>query len=373
MKRLQSGSVGIFVSLSLFVALGWVGCTKKSDAPEASSPQSGSAKQSPGSERVLNLAIWSNYVSPAMVAEFEKRSGIKLQISNYSSNEELLAKLQAGASGYDVIVPSDYMVFAMVKLGLLKALDRTQLPHSANLDPRVLKKTYDPENVHSLPYDWGTTGIAVNKTLFKGKIRGWKDLFSQPELKGKLTLLDDVRETVGAALKAQGLSLNTRDSKDLAKAKELLLKVKPRIKGFNSETKVPLVQGEVAVAHAYSVDSLQAAQATGGKVEYVIPEEGGTLWVDNLAIPATAAHVVEAHQFIDFLLEAKTEASTATVIFSAPSNRDALALLPADLQKNPGLFPSDQVLKKMEMMEDLGEGLSAWDRVWTEVKASAGE
>ena len=180
-------------------------CTKKgAEAPTAA--QSGAATGS----KVVNLAIWSNYIKPEVLTEFEKRTGIKVQVSNYSSNEELLAKLQAGASGYDVVVPSDYMVFAMSKLGLLKELDFTQLPNFKSIDPKYLKKQFDPANKYSIPYDWGTTGIAVNRTLYKGKIAGWKDLFNNADLAGKVTLLDDVRETIGAALKAQGLSLNSK-------------------------------------------------------------------------------------------------------------------------------------------------------------------
>src|SRR5262249_5007931 len=148
-------------------------CTKK----EASS---GGESAAPAGNRVVNLAIWSNYVSPEMLAEFEKSSGIKVRISNYSSNEELLAKLQAGASGYDVAVPSDYMVFAMVKLGLLEPLDYAQLGNSKSLDAKFMKKAFDPENKFSVPYDWGTTGIAVNRDLYKGELKSWKQLFSNP-------------------------------------------------------------------------------------------------------------------------------------------------------------------------------------------------
>src|SRR4029077_947777 len=127
-------------------------CTKKTEVP------SGNAGAPASANKVVNLAIWSNYLSPELIAEFEKRTGVKVQVSNYSSNEELLAKLQAGASGYDVVVPSDYMVFAMVKLGLLHELDHALLPHSKSLDARFLRKAYDPGNKYSVPYDWGTTG-----------------------------------------------------------------------------------------------------------------------------------------------------------------------------------------------------------------------
>jgi spermidine/putrescine transport system substrate-binding protein len=359
-----SGFVAAFISISLAVS---AGCTKKSEAP---APGAGSEGSTSGG-RVVNLAIWSNYVSPELLAEFEKKTGIKVQVANYSSNEELLAKLQAGASGYDVAVPSDYMVFAMIKLGLIRELDYTQLPNAKSLDPRYLKKPYDSENKFSLPYDWGTTGIAVNRTLYKGEIKGWKSLFSNPDLAGKFTLLDDVRETIGAALKAQGFSINTKNPEELAKAKALLIKNRGRIKAFTSEPMMPLVNGETAVAHAYLSDALQARKQTGGKIEYIIPEEGGTLWIDNLVIPTGSQHLKEAHAFINFLLEPSSNVSTVKSVFVAPANKDAFALLPKDFQSNTMLFPPAKILEKCEMIQDLGDALAQWDRIWTEVKAQS--
>lgn len=330
-------------------------CTKKAGAP--------------GAKRQVNLAIWSNYASPELLKDFETKTGITVQVSNYSSNEELLAKLQAGASGYDVAVPSDYMVLAMDHLGLLTELDHQKIANESKIDKRFLKKPYDPSNRVSLPYDWGTTGIAVNRDIYKGEIKGWKDLFTQESLKGKFTLLDDVRETLGAALKSQGLSLNSRNPSDLARAKAVLVGARARVKGYTSEPMMPLVNGETAVAHVYSSDALQARRETGGKIEYILPEEGGTLWVDNLVIPKGAPHLVEAHEFINFLLEATSAVQTTQSVRVGPVVDGVKALLTADLQRDNVLFPAATVLTRFEMMEDLGDALPAWDRAWTEVKA----
>jgi spermidine/putrescine transport system substrate-binding protein len=339
------------------------GCTKKS----AETPQQDSEAARP---KVVNLAIWSNYLSPRLIQEFEGKTGIKVQISNYSSNEELLAKLQAGATGYDVAVPSDYMVSVMANMGLIQELDYFKLPNAKNLDPKLLKKNYDPENKFSVPYDWGTTGIAINRSLYKGRLTGWKDLFETAELKGKFTLLDDVRETMGAALKSLGYSLNSKNDGELKMAKELLTQVRSRVKGFTSEPMMPLVNGETAVAHAYSSDALQARRESSGKIEYIIPVEGATLWIDNLVIPKGAPSTLAAHIFINFLLDAKSNASTVQAVLVAPANKETFALLPKDIQSNPALFPPDEIKNKLEMLHDLGDGLAAWDRIWTEVKAS---
>lgn len=336
--------------------LGVFGCTKRD------------AAQAPA-ERVVHLASWSNYIMPATVAEFEKTTGIKLKVSNYSSNEELLAKLQAGASSYDVIVPSDYMVFAMSKQNLLRKLESSKIKTFGEFDKRVFAKEHDPKNEFSIPYAWGTTGIAVNTTLYKGEIKGWKHLFNHVDLAGKLTLLDDSREVIAAALKSLGYSLNSVKPEELAKAKEVLLKVRPRVKAFNAEPKTPLMEGEIPVGHCYMSEGLQVQQKTGGKVKYVVPVEGATLWIDNLAIPSTSLHVEEAYALINYLSSAKGEAALVQGILVSPSNAGVFALLPKELQTNTQLFPTEAMLSQHEMMKDLGEGLALWDRLWTEVKA----
>lgn len=339
--------------LTAFLALA---CTKK-NTPEAPV------------ERVVHLATWSNYITPTAVADFEKISGIRLKVSNYSSNEELLAKLQAGASGYDVIVPSDYMVFAMSKQNLLKKLETSKIKTYGEFEKRVFGKEYDPNNEYSIPYAWGTTGIAVNTTLYKGEIKGWKDLFNNPDLAGKLTLLDDSREVIAAALKSLGYSLNSTKPEELAKAKGVLLNVRSRVKAFNAEPKTPLIEGEIPVGHCYMSEGLQAQHKTDGKVKYVVPSEGATLWVDNLAIPANAQHVEEAYALLNYLSSAKAEATLVQNIFISPSNAGVFGLLPKEFQKNSQLFPTDAMIAHHEMMKDLGEGLPLWDRLWTEVKA----
>jgi len=340
------------IALSLTIA----GCQK--------STQEGQAKKE------VNLAIWSNYVTEDMLARFTAQTGYKVMISNYSSNEELLAKLQAGAGGIDVAVPSDYMVFAMIQMGLLQPLNHAQIPNVADLDKKLLAKGFDPENKFSLPFDWGTTGIAVHRDLFKGEVKGWKDLFASTELSGKFTLLDDVRETFGAALKSNGLSLNATDSNEIKKAQGTLESIRKNVKAFTSETLAGLSAGEMAAAHAYSSDALQARKHTNGKVDYLIPQEGCTWWIDTFVIPKGAQNVEGAYALINFLLGAEIGAERTQKIFAAPANLKSIALLPADLQKNTGLFPTESQLATCETMKDIGESLAAYDRAWTMVKVS---
>lgn len=324
----------------------------------------------PAAKKKVNLAIWSNYITPELLNEFEKRTSIRVHVSHYSSNEELLAKLQAGASGYDVIVPSDYMVGVMIKLRLLLPMEKARLQSYSDLDPRFLGKNFDPQNEYSVPYDFGTTGIAINTSKYFGKLTGWKDLFQSKNLQGKFSVLDDMRETMGAALKSLGYSLNSKNVEQLEKAKNVLSAAKSRAKAFTSETLVALTNGEWPVAHAYVSDALQARKATSGKIEFIIPEEGGTIWIDNLAIPKGAKNLNESYELINYILEAKTNAATARQIFVVPSNKNALSLLPKEMLAIRSLFPTEEQLKKSEMIEDLGDSILVWDRIWTIIKAT---
>lgn len=330
------------------------GCTKKS------------AEVSEAKE--VNLSIWGNYLSPELQAQFEKETGIKINISNYSSNEELLAKVQMGSSGIDVAVPSDYMVEVMSKMNLLEPLKQDQITNKTLIDPQFLKQNYDPENKFSLPYIWTTAGIAVNRDLYKGPIKSWKDLLENPELKGKFALLDDVRETLGAALKMNGFSVNSTNPEEINKAKATLLKAKKNVKMFASDTIDILNNKEVAAAQTYSSDALQAADKAPGKIEYIIPAEGGTFAIDNLVIIKGAKHPEAAHKLINFLLSEQAETNRVKTILGGPVLKNTKASLPKELQNNRALFPEESTLKKLERIQDQGEKNKLFEDSWTEIK-----
>lgn len=355
MGKIQFKFLGLLIGWCLL--LFGVGCSFSKNSTRSQKP-------------FVSLAIWSNYLPSELIQEFERSTGIQVKITHFSSNEELLAKLQTGSSEYDVIVPSDYTVFALIHLGLLSELDYQLIKNSKSLDPRFLRKSYDPENRYALPYDWGTTGIAINRDLYPGKIQSWRDLFENSDLNGKLSLLDDSREVIGAALKASGHRLNSVSPEELRLAKNLLLKVKSRLKALTSEPLIPLLNGEVAVAQIFMSDALQARATRGNAIEYFVPKEGGTLWLDYLAIPARAKHSVEAHRLIDFLLEPRVNAETVKRVWVGPANREAVRLLPLDLQKHPQLFPPESFWASLEMVQDLGSSTLLWDRLWTEFKAN---
>jgi len=356
-------SRSLFVGFMFASALLVSGCTKSGNDGSAQAPEKARAK------RVVNLAIWAAYLSPGTQAEFTRKTGIELHVSNYVSNEDLLAKVQAGASGIDVCVPSDYMVDVMAKIGLLQPLDLRKIPNRAGLDPNFLKQEYDPENKFSLPYAWLTAGIAVNRELYKGTIRGWKDLFGNKELAGKISLLDDVREVMAAALKTNGFSVNSTEPAELEKAKATLKEVRGRIKMFRTDSIDPLVNKEIAVAHAYSSDAMKAREKTKGQIEYILPEEGGTRSIDNLVVLKSAAHAAEAHELIDFLISREANVEFVKTNFGGPVVLATKDRLPPELKASPSLFPSAGKLKKFERLKDLGKATQVYDRIWTEIKA----
>jgi spermidine/putrescine transport system substrate-binding protein len=340
-------------------------CSGPEQTKSAATPPSTSGTE-------VNLAIWSNYITIEMIEEFTAATGIKINVSGYSSNEELLAKLQAGATGYDVAVPSDYMVEAMIGLGLLEKLDRSQLSNFSGLDPNFLGKAYDQTNDYSMPYGYALTGIATNSALHPEPVKGWGDLLEDPSVKGKMAILDDVREAMGAALKLKGHSLNSTDDTQLATAKAVLINAKSRVKAFTSEPIESMVQGDFAIAHMYSSDALQARAQSGGKVQFFVPQEGTTLAIDNLVIPKGARNIAAAHQLINYLISASANQKVVQKLFLGPVVRGTAALLPEAMRTDPVLFPSEEILKKCEMMIDLGDAATKYDRIWTEVKASAG-
>ncbi len=344
--------------LLLFFLISTISCTAKKDPSEGGSAE----------KKTLNLFIWSNYVSDESLKEFEKESNIKVSVTQYASNEELLAKLQAGATGYDVVVPSDYMVTVMIKLGLLEPLNASLIPNKAKLDSQFLGKEYDPRNEYSLPYSWASTGIAYNKRFFPEGVKSWKEFFENPKLKGHIGLLDDTREVFAVALKVAGHSLNSVDEKELKEAQAFLIKNKGSVKAFLSDSMEAITSGEVWATQMYSSDALQAKAKTKGIVEYISPEEGGTFSIDNLVIPKSAQNKDGAHKLINYLISLENSRRFVQKIYAGPVLTETKGHLPQELQNNSALFPPKSTLDKLEMLKDLGAATAVYDRLWTELK-----
>jgi spermidine/putrescine transport system substrate-binding protein len=362
----MSRFVVLFPAFMGALLIAFTGCTKSgngsaTDAKAPLAPKTG--------EKEVNLAIWGTYLPDGFEDKFFKDTGIKVKLSHYASNEELLAKIQAGAGGIDVAIPSDYMVDVLTKLQLIQPLDKSLIPNASGLDPQFLKQSYDPENKYSLPYAWSTAGIAINRDLYKGELKSWKDVFSKKDLAGKISLLDDVREVTGAALKANGFSVNSTKPDELAKAQATLKDFRPRLKMFRSETIDPLVNKEIAVAQVYSVDGLRANRKAGGNhIEYKILDEGGTKAIDNMVILKSAKNVQEAHVLINYFLKPETNLAFVETVLAGPVLLSTKAKLPKELSVNSALFPSKETMNKLESIHDVGEATRLYDRLWTELK-----
>jgi spermidine/putrescine transport system substrate-binding protein len=323
-------------------------------------------------DKELNFYNWSEYIDPDILTAFQETYGVKVTMDTYASNEDLLAKLQGGATGYDVIVPSDYMVSIMINLGLLEPLDYSVIKTIANIDPENLKPYYDPDNTYSVPYMWGTSGYSYDTSVLGQDLASWKEVFEpRPEVRGKVVMLDDQREVIGAALMYLGYEINETSDDALAKAKQLLLTQKPYVLAYSSQNNHDLlVAGEALIAHIWTGDALMSQQEKP-TLRYVIPTEGCTVWQDNLCVPKTAPHKYTAMVFIDFLNRPDIAGRNANYIMYGSPNKAAReqGYIDQEVLNNPGVYPPPEVWKRLQWIKDVGEeGALKLDRLWTEIK-----
>ena len=317
----------------------------------------------------LNLFIWSNYISPETLGKFEQRYGVKVNVDLYDSNESLLAKLQAGNTAYDVICPSDYTLQVLIRQGLVRRIDHARLPHLRSLSPSFLNRPYDPGNRHSTPYFWGTTGIAYDRTRIAAPIDSWAALWDE-RYRGRILMLDDPREAFMAALKLRGHSLNATDPDVLREARDLLIRQRRLVRTYNSTNyEDVLLARDVWIAQGWSGQFAKIMEQDPD-IAYVVPKEGSTLFIDNLAIPTTATHPDLAHAFLDFVMEPEIAAEICRTMHYSTTSREALPLLPPAIRSSPAMFPPPTVFDRLEMIRDLGDATVLYDRLWTEVKSA---
>lgn len=320
-------------------------------------------------DRILNLYIWSNYIAPETLRKFEQRQQCRVNVDLYDTIEALLAKVQTGNVAYDVLCPTNYAIEILLHQRLLRPLDRSALPHLENVDPRFLDRDYDPGNRHSVPYFWGTCGIGYNRRK-AGAVDSWAAMWD-PRFKGRILMLDDAREALGAVLKWKGGSLNTTAPGMLRSAQRLLVEQKPLVRTYNASSyEDVLLSGDVWLAQGWN-GQFAKAMALDPDLDYVIPKEGSSLFIDNLVIPASAPHPELAHAFIDFTLEAEIAAEICRSMKYSSPNRAAIPLLPPEIRRNPAIFPPEDVLARTELIRDLGEATVLYDRLWTEVKTAS--
>ena len=368
----------LYFVLGLLVVLSMTLSACGGGAPAAEAPAAAPAEEMPAGEVQPASEIvfynWSEYIDSEIYTLFEEETGIKVVEDNFSSNEELLAKLQGGASGYAVIVPSDYTVSIMIAEGMLAKLNHDNVPNLANLSDQFKNVPYDQGNVYCAAYQWGTTGLGY----IDGEVdepTSWAVLF-EPDPNGaafgRTTMLDDVRESFAAALAYLGYDINTTDEAQLEEAKTLLIQAKAGLAGYDSDTYEDLLAaGENLMALGWNGDFL-VAQEENENIAYSLPEEGGVVWVDNMCIPAglSPEEQLSAEMFINFILSPEIGAMLSDYNWYASPNAAAEELLDPEFLADTTVYPPAEVLAKLQYIRPLGEAESLYQRMWDEVKSA---
>jgi len=323
------------------------------------------------------LYNWSDYMDPAIKDQFEQECGVKVTETNYDSNETMLATLQAGGADYDIIVPSDYMVTTLIDEGLVMELDYNVITNIKNMEEANLKTYFDPEQKYTVPYFWGTSGFAVDTSVVKDVKPSWSMLFDPDSpYCGQISMLNDERETLGAALMYLGYSINDTDPAHLEEAKNLLLDQSKCVKAYDSETNDELIiSGETVLAHMWTGDAITSGSPDAGgreEIDYVIPSEGCTIWQDNMMIPKAAPNAYTAMVFMNYLHFPDVAAQNAEYVGYATPNKAAKEVLDPDMLADERVYPPAEVSTHLQWIEDVGDALELYDRVWTEFKAAVG-
>lgn len=321
-------------------------------------------------DKVLHLFIWDDYLDPDLVEQFEKANGCKVAIEVFDSNESLHAKFKTGATGYDVIVPTAYMVTILNREGYLAPLDHTKLPNLKHMDKTLCDElSHDKPMKVSVPYMAAPTCIGYVKTSVKDPKPSWA-MFDRADLKGRMTLLDDPRETIGAALKLLGHSANSTDDAQLAAARDVVIRWKKNIAKFdNDQYNNGIASGEFLLCHGYAGDLYQA-QEENEEVVITVPEEGTLVSLDFLCVPKAAPSPELAHAFINFLCDPAVAAQNAEFNHYLPPNKDAYPLMSEELRADKIIMMDASIRKNWEVIDDLGEATEKYSKIWDAIKAA---
>ncbi|NKB81833.1 MAG: extracellular solute-binding protein [Nitrospirales bacterium] len=321
----------------------------------------------PDSSLELSYFTWSDYVDQELLNGFEKKTGISIIVGTFSSNEELLAKVQSGVVGYDVIAPSDYMATLMARQGLLATLDLSRIPNVQHVIDSLKHLPFDPHNQFVIPYLWGTVGIGYDSTIIQTPPTSWEILWD-PQYKGKISMLNDQREVFGVALRTMGYSLNATASALIEQAKQKLILQKSLVKAYTSESfDQMLIAGDVVLAHGWG-GPIARAMREKPSIQYVVPQEGGTIWTDCLAVLQSSPHKELAMTFINYLLDVDVATATSNRLLFASANQMVKERVKAEVRENSAVYPSEATVQRMEWMTDPGEAIRDYDRAWTELK-----
>lgn len=335
----------------------------------------GAATAQPKAE--LKVLSWSDYIDPELLKKFEAETGHPVHVDVYEETEAMLAKLQSGAAqsgAYDIVIASDHTIPVLVKLNLLQKLDAAKLPNIKNVDPRFATPPYDPKSTYSQPYQWGTVGILYNRKKL-GEIKpSWSALFD-PAQKGKFLLIDSPRDTLGVALKAGGKSVNTTDIPSLQAAGRLVQAAKksPNFVGFDGSVSAAkkVISGQADLALVYNGDALNNIKEaeSPSDFDYFVPVEGSIIWVDTMILPVGTKNPEAAHKFLNFILDADHGAQLSNYINFATPNRESMPSITETARKDVRIYPTEETIKTLEYLSDVGPATKTYDTIWTAIKA----
>ncbi len=348
----------------------------------AKSPSSGA----PGGAKVLNLYIWSDYLAPNTISDFEKQTGIKVHVSYFDTNETLETRLLAGTSGFDIVVPTASYFERQIKAGVYLALDKSKLPNLKYMDPQLMAKValHDPDNAHGVIYTWGTNGIGYNEKMIKqllpdAPLDSWRLVFD-PAVASKIakcgiSVLDSPAEMMRAVLNYLGRDPNSQKPEDLADAETTLLKIRPYIRNINSSEYIEaLANGDLCVAVGYNGDVLQARDRAhdankGIEIKYMVPKEGSILWFDMLAIPKDAPDPDSAYAYMNYIMTPQVSADISNFKRYATANSAAQPLVLPAVLNDPGIYPPPEVRQKLAVqLSDTADQTRAITRMWQKFK-----
>ena len=336
-----------------------------------------SVAQASGAKNELRIFTWSEYMDEVnMPKAFEKETGVTVRLDMYESNEEMMAKLQAGGLGqYDIIIPSDYIVPSLIKLKLVQPLDHSKLPNLKNLGKRFTQVAVDPGNKYAVGWQWGTVGLMYDKKkILAANASSWSILFDAKKNVGPFWLIDGVREMMGIALLYLGHDFNSTDPTELKAAADLIVATKKRkaCLGFKGGVggKNDVVAGVAAAAIVYNGDAIKAIAEDPERLAFTVPEQGSEIWIDLMCIPAKAPNLEAAHQWINWILEPKVGASLSNYNHYATPNEAAIPWLDKKDVENIGVWPTPEIMKTLVFTQDLGKGNRLMDQAWTRAKSN---
>ncbi len=332
----------------------------------------GCGKSTSDGEQVI-VYNWGEYIDPDVLTEFEEETGIHVVYDEFETNEIMYPKVESGASAYDVICPSDYMIEKMIAHDLLQEINPANIPNLANIDPQYLGEAeqFDPGNKYAVPYCWGTVGILYNKTMVSAPIDSWSVLWDE-QYADSILMQDSVRDAFMVPLKWKGYSLNTMDRAQLEEARDLLIAQKPLVQAYVvDQVRDKMIGNEAAIGVIYSGEAIYT-QRENADLEYVIPKEGSNIWIDAWVIPKNAPHVSNAEKFIDYMCRADVALKNFEYITYSTPNKAARDLIDDEEIKNSSIaFPDLSVCPDLETYLYLGdEGDDLYNELWKEVKSN---